>query len=377
MTLRGDMAGRKLGLIVNPVAGMGGSVGLKGTDGDDILERAIVLGATPESPKRAVVALKALISVTQDFVLFTCPGQMGESESRQLGLKPRVIGSIGGPKTTPDDTRREAENMLREGTDLLLFAGGDGTARDLCAVVGTKMPVLGIPSGVKMHSGVFAINAESAGRLAASYLKGELDLCEEDVLDIDETDYRRGVLSAKFYGHMSLPCGRSMLQGVKVGGATSQTDALVQIAWSVIDDMDDETTYFIGPGSTTKRIMVALGLEYTLLGVDVVRNRRLMALDANEEKLLEFVKEGKTHIVVTPIGGQGFIFGRGNQQFSGRAIRGVGKDGIIVVATEGKIAALSGRPLLVDTGDASADALLRGYIRVLTGYRTAIMCRVS
>lgn len=372
-----SLKGKKLGLVVNPIAGMGGSVGLKGTDGEEVLKRAIELGATPTAPTRAVEALEEISPFKNEIDLFTYPHDMGEDEAKACGFYPTVIGSIERGKTTSTDTGNAAREMLKLNVDLILFAGGDGTARDIYEAVRDQLPVLGIPTGVKMHSGVFAVNPKSAGRLVLMFLQGRVPTSKAEVMDIDEEAFRQNRLSAKLYGYLEVPCEERMVQGAKVGSITTEEEALEGIAWDIIDNMQDDYLYVIGPGTTTKTIMEKLGLEHTLLGVDVIHKGRTTALDVNEARLLELVKEKKAKIIVTAIGGQGFIFGRGNQQISPRVVRKVGRENIIIVATENKIVSLGGKPLLVDTGDDEVDAMLRGYIKAITGYGKAIIYKVA
>lgn len=368
---------KKLGLIVNPIAGMGGAVGLKGTDGEAILTRARELGATPIAPTRAIEALGEIVPLMGDMDLITSPHDMGENEARACGFDPMVVGSAINGKTTADDTKNAAREMLKLGVDLLLFAGGDGTARDIYEAVHDQLPVLGIPTGVKMHSGVLAINPRAAGELAGLFLQGKVGVCEGEVMDIDEEAFRQNRLSAKLYGYLKVPCERQMVQNAKIGSVTTEREALEGIAWYIIDDMRDDYIYVIGPGTTTKTIMEKLGLEYTLLGVDIIQKGNTLALDVNESQLLGFVRGKRAKIIVTPIGGQGFIFGRGNQQISPEVIRLVGGDNILIVATETKIVSLEGDPLLVDTGNNEVNELLKGYVKVITGYGKAIIYRVS
>jgi predicted polyphosphate/ATP-dependent NAD kinase len=361
---------KKLGLIVNPIAGIGGRVGLKGSDGLETIERAKELGAVKTAPRRTVEALRKLAHLRDHIMLVTYPHDMGEEEARECGFDPTVIGSITRDETTADDTKRAAKEMLKLRVDLILFSGGDGTARDIYEAVNGEVTVLGIPTGVKMHSGVYAINPESAGELAAMYLcEGPVTVRESEVMDIDEEAFRNDRVSARLFGYLNVPFEKSLIQGSKEGSSYQDGFILEAIAQDLIDNMKDDTVYIIGPGSTTRPIIEKLGLEKTLLGVDVVKGGKLLASDVNESKLLKLVKRRKAKIIVTVIGGQGFIFGRGNQQISPKVIRMVGKNNILVVATSEKLASLQGRPLMVDSGEKELDKELSGYIKVITGYR--------
>jgi predicted polyphosphate/ATP-dependent NAD kinase len=266
------------------------------------------------------------------------------------------------------------------GVDLILFAGGDGTARDIFDVVGSSFPVLGIPAGVKMHSGVFAVSPEAAGELLLQLVQGGLvGLMPREVRDIDEEAFRHDQVRSRFYGEMLVPGEGRYLQHTKVGGRESPELVADDIADWLVEHMETDRTYLIGPGSTTAGIMAKLGLENTLLGVDVVRNGEVLANDADEATLLKLLAAAPdgAAIVVTVIGGQGNVFGRGNQQFSPDVIRRVGLDNILVVAAKSKIAALEGRPLLVDTNDPELDQELSGWRTVITGYEDRILYRVS
>ncbi len=369
---------KKLGLIVNPVAGMGGRVGLKGSDGPEILEKAIELGAISTSPGRAIEALKRIAHIKDSIELITYPHEMGEDEARECGFDPRVIGSIEQGKTTSDDTKAAAMEMVELGVDLILFAGGDGTARDIYAAIDGEVPVLGIPTGVKIHSGVFAINPSSAGDLAVMYLRGRLAATREaEVMDIDEEAFREDRISARLYGYLTVPYEKNLVQTSKGGSPPQEELSLEVIARDIVEEMEEDVLYVIGPGTTTRPIAESLGLPKTLLGVDVVLDGRSVASDVNESKLLELIEGRRAKIIVTVIGGQGFIFGRGNQQISPEVIKKVGKENIVVVATPGKLASLEGRPLLVDTGDGELDELLSGYIRVITGYSRRVVYKVG
>lgn len=377
---------KTLGLIVNPIAGMGGSVGLKGTDGEDMPQRALSLGAEPQASKRSYEALSIISEAMPELPLVTCAGKMGEDTARSSKLTARIIEGVpqDGASTSSADTRLAALELKRLGVDLLLFAGGDGTARDICDALQTdgfasaELPVLGIPAGVKMHSGVFALTPRKAGETALHFLNDHAaELADAEVMDIDEDAFREGRVSATLHGYLKTPMGGDGVQTTKSGTAPSDSQAAEDIARQVAADMTDDTLYIIGPGTTTNAIARELGVANSLLGVDVVANGKLRATDATERDLLRLTDKHNSKIIVTVIGGQGYIFGRGNQQISPRVIRRIGRENIVVVATAGKLRALDGRPLLVDTGDAALDDELSGYIRVVTGYRESHIYRVS
>jgi predicted polyphosphate/ATP-dependent NAD kinase len=268
--------------------------------------------------------------------------------------------------------------MAAQDVDLILFAGGDGTARDICDAIGQRTTALGIPAGVKIHSGVYAVTPKSAGEVAAMFLEGKLRTTREaEVMDIDEDAFRNGVLTAKLYGYLLVPEEKRFVQSVKSGAARAEAQSLHAIAVDVIAGMNEDDYYIIGPGTTTRAIMERLGLKNTLLGVDIILNKQLVINDATERQLLDHIQGKRAKIVVTAIGGQGHLFGRGNQQISPSVIRMVGKENIIVIATKEKLISLSARPLLVDTGDEELDQELAGYIRVTTGFRDYVMYKVG
>ena len=360
---------KKIGLIVNPVAGLGGRVGLKGSDGEDIRREALSRGAMPEAPDRARQTLNVLRHLSGTGIsVQTCPGDMGETAAGSSGLPVELIASHSPARTTGLDTIKAARRLADLGVDLILFAGGDGTARDIHQAVGDGLPVLGIPAGVKIHSAVYAVNPGSAGEAAAAYLTGQITgLRLAEVMDIDEEEFRQGRVGARLYGYLSVPDDRRRIQGVKAGGFRSDRSALQGMAREVIDGMDRDTLYIIGPGTTTRAVMDELGLPNTLIGVDVVRDGQLLENDVTEKQLIDLIAGHPGRIVVTPIGGQGHIFGRGNQQISPGVLRRVGTDNIIIVAMKAKLASLRGRPLLLDTGDAALDRELAGYRRIITG----------
>jgi len=368
----------RLGLVVNPIAGMGGRVALKGSDDPEPLAAARERGAVPIAPARATEALRPLAALEDGLEVLAYPGEMGEQEARSAGLEPTVLGSIGAV-TSAADTRAAAAAMADRDVDLLLFAGGDGTAVDVFESIGDRVPVLGVPAGVKMHSAVFAVNPKSAGELAVRLARGGgvRGLRRAEVMDLDEALLRAGAVSARLYGFLNVPAERRLLQSAKARSLAAEAAAQEAIAHHLVDNVFGERTWLIGPGTTTGALMAALGLEKTLLGVDVVRAGECLVADADERTLLELVAAEDAGIVVTPVGGQGFVFGRGNQQLSAPVIARVGRKRIVVVATEVKIAGLGGRPLRVDTSDPAVDASLAGYTRVVVGYNRDIVYPVA
>jgi predicted polyphosphate/ATP-dependent NAD kinase len=262
--------------------------------------------------------------------------------------------------------------------DLLLFAGGDGTARDICSAVETSLVCLGIPAGVKIHSGVFGSHPARAGELAALFLQKSVQrTVEAEVMDVDEEELRREIVSARLYGYLRIPHVERFLQRTKAGSTGNEKYSQEAIAAEVTGDMSDEFYYLVGPGTTTSAILQRLGLDHSLLGIDLVWQNKLLGKDLNEAQILDKIHGKPTKLILTPIGGQGFLLGRGNQQISPEVIRQIGKDNIIVVAARQKIHSLNSRPLLVDTGDEAVDQTLMGYYRIVTGFREAIIYKVA
>ena len=367
----------KLGLIVNPVAGLGGSVALKGSDGEDTAAKAIALGAEPKSNSRTKAALEVLVPHQSNITIYTVNDEMGEQTAKALGFNTQVVYQSNSP-TTSDDTEAAARLLQQQGVDLILFAGGDGTARNICHAVEDSVPVLGIPAGCKIHSGVYAITPKAAGRVVEMLVKGELvTLSDADVMDIDEVAFRQGTVKAKRYGEMQVPSEVRYVQAVKNGGKETDELVLADIAAYVVSEMDADILYVMGSGSTVGAVMEEMGLENTLLGVDLVEDQALVGQDLTAQQLLELTTGHETKLVITLIGGQGHIFGRGNQQLSPALIRAIGRDNIIVVATKTKLQALNGRPLICDTGDSKLDDELSGYIRVTSGFNDHIMYAVG
>lgn len=367
----------KLGLIVNPIAGMGGKVGLKGTD--SIVAKAVAKGAEPVAPKRAVEFLTRLKMNAVDVKLeiLCCPGIMGEDEAKVAGFVIDVLPLKIGEKTSADDTKRAVRLLVEADVDLIVFVGGDGTARDVFDALQSVRAcsggvlVLGVPSGVKMYSGVFAVSPVDAVDVVLTLGRKEASVAEFEVIDADEKAIRSDNFSVKLYGYLKGPFVPLHIQGSKqVSPETvDERDNQEAIAKFVAEELPKGATVILGPGTTVKCLADLLAVGKTLLGVDVYHNGEVI-LDVNEKHILEYVKDwSNTWIVVSPIGHQGIVFGRGNQQISPEVIKRAGRERILVLATKGKLRSVEGGVLRVDTGDAETDELLKGYGKVVTDYR--------
>ncbi len=367
-----------VGLIVNPIAGLGGSVGLKGTDGVDTVREALARGAQPRASERAAEALRTLARLRPETHLLVAPGPMGAEAAGAAGLGAVPVGRLGSGPTGAADTRRLAVSLRDAGVDLLLLAGGDGTARDVLDAIGDALPVVAVPAGVKMHSAVFAVSPAVAGRVAASALEERpISTVPGEVVDLDEDAYRAGVIAPRLHGYLPIPRARRAMQPRKAPTPASETAVQAGIAADIVESMVRGRRYVLGPGTTARAIAEALGVPKTLVGVDVVDRSGLVAADVGQRELLELVTGHPAAIVAAPIGGQGFLFGRGNQQIGASVIRAVGLRGIIVVATPAKLASLAGQPLLVDTGDSALDTALAGPTQVVTGYGERAVYRLA
>ncbi len=357
----------KVGFVVNPVAGMGGRVGLKGTDGADVQEEARRRGATVWSPVRARTALRALLAKRLDIEMLTCSGSMGGSLLDEEGFETVVVCTVPS-HTTAADTKRAARTFMDEGAGLLLFCGGDGTARDIVEVVDREVPVVGIPAGVKMHSSVFALRPEEAADLVESFVRTGVSR-DAEVMDLDEDDFRQGIANPKLFALAAVPDDDRHLQATKSAfHSSSASEEAAELAAYIAETMADDILYIVGPGSTTQAIAKAISQDKTPLGVDAYLDGKLVGADLSEKDILDLIAEhGGSRIVVTPIGAQGFIFGRGNQQLSAEVIRGVGPENIVIIATPTKLRGTDA--LCVDTGDSALDMILKKPVKVITGYR--------
>ncbi len=360
---------KTIGFVINPIAGMGGAVGLKGTDGQ--YREACARGASPRSPLRAQQALDALVRSNPHGLSFlSCGGQMGSDILFAAGI-PHTVVHAASAASSAVDTMAACRAFVERGVDAIVFCGGDGTARDVASVVGDRVPVLGIPSGVKMYSSVFAHTPAAAAAVIASFASGAALVRDASVMDIDEEQYRNGRLDRSLYAQVRSPYLPARVQAAKCAFHSESEDvSKEQIARFATEFMQDGSLYIVGVGSTTQAVLAMAGMEGTLLGVDLVQGGRIVCRDATERDILEATKSvASVKILVSPLGAQGFVFGRGNHQISPEVIRRVGRGNIILLGTPYK---LQNTPeFYVDTGDSALDRELSGHMSVVCGYRLA------
>ena len=373
----------KIGFIVNPVAGMGGKVGLKGTDG--VLSQAIELGAKPVASRKAEEMLQSYVenySNKNKIQWFTCSKNMGFNEFKKVGItNVKIIYEPSDDNTTSLDTKNACKQMLKENIDLLVFCGGDGTARDVFEIIGDKTPILGIPSGVKMHSAVFGINTSATAKMLHEFINQRLTIGDVEIMDLDEKRYRSGEWNIKLFGIAKgiveptyIQVGKSCFESV------SDDEIKDELAEHIIDEIEENPDYLFlfGSGGTIDYIADKMNIENTLLGIDGVYYKKLVGKDLNEKEILKLLeKYPKAKLVLSPIGAQGFILGRGNLQLSPKVIKKIGLDNIIVVSTPAKL--LSTPVLRVDTGDKKLDHLFveKEYFMVVIGYRLSRVVKIQ
>ncbi|MFV3332357.1 ATP-NAD kinase family protein [Pseudomonas sp. NY15437] len=362
----------RIGLIINPLAGIGGATALKGSDG--VAELALARGAEPRAAERTRIALEHLLAVRERLEFLTFPGPMGADLLADMGFSHRLAGALEREQSSAADTRHAVQALQEAGVALILFAGGDGTARDVAEVAREGQPVLGIPAGVKIHSGVYAISPRAAGELAQRLVDGGLvRLTQGEVRDLDEAALREGRVAARWYAELTVPEEGHFMQHVKQAGMETEELVLADLAAWLEDSWEEGVRYVFGPGSTLHGLAADLHLDTTLLGVDVIENGQVIARDVTEAQLFELVDGHPAFVLVTAIGGQGHILGRGNQQISPRVLRAVGIERLRVIATKRKLGTLEGRPLLVDSGDTELDASFPAAVRVWAGYKEELL----
>ena len=373
-----------IGLIINPISGMGGSVGLKGTDGRKVLQKAMDLGAEPNAHNRTKELLLQLESIKSKIKFITCPKYMGELLLKELRfdyetINHPIFNNIEEVSDTSAEHTIQAAKIMKQYKDLklILFVGGDGTARDIVNSIDKDKPCLGIPAGVKIYSSVFSLNPDKAASIIMQFLWDEIPLKESEVLDIDEKEYRQGKLVAKLYGYLLIPFNPDFCQSSKMGSSESDLDNQERIAKLIVEEMEENIYYLVGPGSTTKAITNALNQNKTVLGVDLLLNKKIVAYDLNEQQILNYIRGKKAKIIVSLIGRQGFLFGRGNLQFTPRILKNIGPQNIIIISSKFKLQNIPNQILRLDTRDSRLDQDMKGFYKVIVDYDEIKICKVE
>ena len=367
----------RVGVLVNPIAGLGGAVGLKGSDGVLLQAQAIALGARPRSIERMRAALAVLADSADRLRVVAWGGAMGADALADSRLDHIVVGE---PKSPSDaaDTTRAVRALCAHGVDVLLFAGGDGTARDIASAIEPHVPMLGVPAGVKMHSGVFAVTPADAGAVIRRLARGELVAIDDaELRDVDEGAVRAGRAATRSSGFVrSLRLG-GYVQHVKSEGRENEDLVKVEIAHEIAERARNcAGAIVLGPGTTVAAVKRELGVEPTLLGIDVWRAGRTLARDVAERDL-DAIVDASTVVVVGFAAQQGILFGRGNQALSARILARVARENVWVVASRTKLATLGGAALRVDTGDVALDTRFGGTIEIVAGYDDRLLYRIG
>ncbi len=373
-----------IGLIINPISGMGGSVGLKGTDGKHILQKALKLGAIPNALNRAREFLTELSSIRSKLKFITCPGDMGASVLDEMRftyeiIEDKLFDNIKDIQDTSAEHTIKAAKLLKnvKNIKLIVFLGGDGTARDIFQAIGMEFPCLGVPTGVKIYSSVFSVNPRNAATIVMQFLWDEIPLKESEILDINEEKYRQGKLVSKLYGHLLIPYNPDFSQQSKINTPDSDLNNQERIAKRVLELLEDDVYYLLGPGTTIKTISDQLSQEKTILGIDLLLNRKIIAYDLNEEQIFNYIDGKRAKIITSLIGRQGFLFGRGNMQFTPRILKYITSKNVVIVATKFKLLSINHQLLRLDTRDPDLDKNMKGFYKVIVDYDEIKICKVE
>ena len=378
----------RIGILANPDAGLGGRLGLKGSDGQAELARS--KGAEDRSGPRLESMLGHFSRIhrgeSRQIEWITSTGRMGTEwipSELEIGAIYEVHQSPG--KTSANDTQDAVARLLEAGIDLLVYSGGDGTTRDIVASLSDsetpELPVIGVPSGVKMHSGCFASSPKAAAEVLSAWIQGDLLVSSTEVLDLDEDLYRKGKWVVRLYAEAFSPNSPRWMQGSKELVQTESEEEIIiglsdHIGESIVEDGH---LVIWGSGGTLREIGGNIGFELTTLGIDATIGSEQVGTDLAESGLIELLDshEGPITLLLSPMGGQGFLIGRGNLQLSPTVLSSIGIDNILGVVTPAKL--LTVRALRIETGDDSLDQefAAKRYMKVLQGYRTTRILPVS
>jgi predicted polyphosphate/ATP-dependent NAD kinase len=378
----------RIGILANPDAGLGGRLGLKGSDGQAELARS--RGAEDRSGPRLESMLGHFSRIHRDestqIEWITSKGRMGTEwipDEFEIGTISVIHQSPG--KTSASDTLDAVADLLEHGVDLLVYSGGDGTTRDIVSSLSDsetpQLPVIGVPSGVKMHSGCFASSPKAAAEVLSAWIHGDLLVSSTEVLDLDEDLYRKGKWVVRLYAEAFSPNSPRWMQGSK---ELIQTDSEEEIIIGLSDHIGESIAeqgrlVIWGSGGTLREIGSKIGFELTTLGIDATIGGEQVGTDLAESGIIEILDshDGPVTLLLSPMGGQGFLIGRGNLQLSPAVLRSIGIENILGVVTPAKL--LTVRALRIETGDESLDQEFasKRYMKVLQGYRTTRILPVS
>ena len=364
----------KVGLLVNPVAGLGATVALRGSDGEARQTTARRLGGTPRAPTRATDFLNQLGHVGADLDWFSWYG-LGAECLQDLGFDCKAVGTAATPSTA-EDSQACVRQLCSCDIDLLLFVGGDGTAVDVLGAVKPQQLCLGVPAGVKMHSGVFAVSPQAAAKVLGDLLSGHLvEAIEADVVDYLPAQRSATSIQVEHFGVLKVPQAGGFLQHTKEGGRESEPLVVEEICADILESLASARPLVLGPGSTLLAIKQALGApEPTLRGIDVLTDTYQWQTNATAA-LLEKLTE--PWLVISFTRHQGFLLGRGNLELSPQFLQGLQPDRLVVVSSRTKISSLEGRPLLIDTGVSEQDQRFAGLVEITAGYQDQLVYRVQ
>ena len=364
----------RLAVVVNPDAGLGGRLGFKGSDGRAAEARAA--GAQDRAGPRMRQCLEKLAELAREPIeIIAWDGRMGGDW---------IPGNYTSTGVTPDTTNAASTSdfIKSHSPDLFLYAGGDGTTRDIVEALGDReIPLVGVPGGVKMHSGCFATTPKAAAEVVWSFVTGDLMVARTEVMDLDEEVYRKGEWKVKMYGEAFTPASPRWMQGAKEQVQRESEEETLEAMSSHVANLVEENSDLMivwGSGGTLRQMCKQLGHESTLLGIDILHAGK-MYNDLNEQGILEIINshDGEIKLLLSPMGGQGFLIGRGNLQLSPDVLRSIGIENILGIATPAKLLGLN--ELRIDTGDENLDTEIRSkkYLKVLQGYRTTRVIRVA
>jgi len=370
------MTAQKIGLVVNPLAGVGGPLGLHGSDGVNWDDLAPHTHEHPASIARAARMVQELLRHGVDAQFLTIGKSMGEQVFQGLAVEPTVVWNPKEWNSTARDTRDALLELVRAGSDIIVFVGGDGTAREVLTAIGSHRACIGIPAGVKMRSAVFGYTPELTAHGVIRFLDKSIGTAPAEVVDLMESP--DALPSMEFFGTLCVPADPRNVQVTKSYSSSDSGHEIRQHLRAVAHNLEPGIIHLIGPGSTAKTLMLELGHETPVLGVDAVCDGMLVGVDLSEQEIISLAGRGaELSLTLGVIGGQGFLLGRGNQQISSKVLHMVSKNKIKIVADQDKLDKLNPSRLWVDLDISESPFFFPRYIKVETGIRKSTIIRTT